>query len=111
MSSYWVNDGNAAMLTDLYELTMLESYFAHGMNDIAVFDLFVRRLPKTRNYLVACGPGRCPSLPGNILVFNGASVVPEILESVLRKIHRLSWTPALHWRCLCRSGRHGRVRE
>ena len=55
MSSYWVNDGNAAMLTDLYELTMLESYFAHGMNDIAVFDLFVRRLPKTRNYLVACG--------------------------------------------------------
>ena len=25
--------------------------------------------------------GRCPSLPGNILVFNGASVVPEILES------------------------------
>ena len=42
-------------LTDLYELTMLESYFAHGMNDIAVFDLFVRRLPKTRNYLVGCG--------------------------------------------------------
>jgi nicotinate phosphoribosyltransferase len=55
MSSHWVNDDNAAMLTDLYELTMLESYFAHGMNDIAVFDLFVRRLPKTRNYLVACG--------------------------------------------------------
>jgi len=54
-SSSWVNDGNAAMLTDLYELTMLESYSAHGMNDIAVFDLFVRRLPKTRNYLVACG--------------------------------------------------------
>lgn len=31
MSSYWVNAANAAMLTDLYELTMLESYFAHGM--------------------------------------------------------------------------------
>src|SRR5204862_3894714 len=26
-----------------------------GMNDIAVFDLFVRRLPPNRNYLVACG--------------------------------------------------------
>jgi len=43
------------MLTDLYELTMLESYFARAMNDIAVFDLFVRRLPRVRNYLVACG--------------------------------------------------------
>jgi nicotinate phosphoribosyltransferase len=25
------------------------------MNDIAVFDLFMRRLPVNRNYLVACG--------------------------------------------------------
>jgi nicotinic acid phosphoribosyltransferase len=50
-----IDDDNAAVLTDLYELTMLESYFAHGMNDTAVFDLFVRRLPPTRNYLVACG--------------------------------------------------------
>jgi nicotinate phosphoribosyltransferase len=43
------------MLTDFYELTMLESYFAQGMNVAAVFDLFVRRLPPGRNYLVACG--------------------------------------------------------
>jgi nicotinate phosphoribosyltransferase len=50
-----VNDGNASMLTDLYELTMLDAYFAHGINGIAVFDLFVRRLPPARNYLVACG--------------------------------------------------------
>jgi nicotinate phosphoribosyltransferase len=55
VDSRWVNDDNAAMLTDLYELTMLESYFAHGMNAPAVFDLFIRRLPPARNYLVACG--------------------------------------------------------
>ena len=55
MGFHWVNDDNAAMLTDFYELTMLESYLAHSMNGIAVFDLFVRRLPPTRNYLVACG--------------------------------------------------------
>jgi nicotinate phosphoribosyltransferase len=55
VSDHWVRDENAAMLTDLYELTMLESYHASGMNDIAVFDLFVRRLPAARNYLVACG--------------------------------------------------------
>ena len=55
MTSPWVNDSNAAMLTDLYELTMLQSYFDKGMNDVAVFDLFMRRLPHNRNYLVACG--------------------------------------------------------
>lgn len=55
MTLPWVDDGNAALLTDLYELTMLDSYFELGMNDIAAFDLFVRRLPPSRNYLVACG--------------------------------------------------------
>jgi len=42
-------------LADLYELTMLQAFFAEGMRDTAVFDLFVRRLPPTRNFLVACG--------------------------------------------------------
>ena len=51
----WVSDSNAALLTDLYELTMLQSYFDEGMNGLAVFDLFIRRLPPTRNYFVACG--------------------------------------------------------
>ena len=51
----WVDDSNAALLTDFYELTMLQSYFDEGMDGIAVFDLFVRRLPQKRNYLVACG--------------------------------------------------------
>lgn len=51
----WVNDDNAALLTDLYELTMAASYFSHGMNGVATFDLFVRSLPANRNYLVACG--------------------------------------------------------
>src|SRR2546426_5087582 len=55
MNSPWVNDSNAALLTDLYELNMLQSYFDHGMNDVAVFDLFIRRLPPNRNYFVACG--------------------------------------------------------
>ena len=55
MTSPWVDDSNAALLTDLYELTMLQSYFDKGMSEIAVFDLFMRRLPHNRNYLVACG--------------------------------------------------------
>ncbi|HEX7080002.1 MAG TPA: nicotinate phosphoribosyltransferase [Gammaproteobacteria bacterium] len=50
-------DGTHAspLLTDLYQLTMLQSYFDGGMNGEAVFELFVRRLPPTRNFLVAAG--------------------------------------------------------
>lgn len=44
-----------ALLTDLYELTMLQAYFEQGMEGEAVFSLFVRRLPERRNYLVAAG--------------------------------------------------------
>jgi nicotinate phosphoribosyltransferase len=51
----WVTDANAALLTDLYELTMADSYFRRNMNDEATFDLFVRRLPEERNFMVACG--------------------------------------------------------
>lgn len=44
-----------ALLTDLYELTMLQAYVEEGMTDQAVFSLFVRRLPQQRHYLLACG--------------------------------------------------------
>jgi nicotinate phosphoribosyltransferase len=43
------------LLTDLYELTMLQAYFEEGMSGEAVFSLFVRRLPSRRNYVLACG--------------------------------------------------------
>jgi nicotinate phosphoribosyltransferase len=50
-----VDPDDSALLTDLYELTMLHAYWREGMNDEAVFSLFVRKLPKERNYLIACG--------------------------------------------------------
>ena len=43
------------LLTDLYQLTMLRAYQVHGMHETAVFELFVRRLPAVRNFLVAAG--------------------------------------------------------
>ncbi len=51
----WIDDGNAALLTDLYQLTMLQAYWRDGQTDEAVFDLFVRRLPEHRDFLLACG--------------------------------------------------------
>lgn len=50
-----VDQENVALLTDQYELTMLQAYRAEGMNESAVFSLFVRRLPEHRNFLLACG--------------------------------------------------------
>jgi nicotinate phosphoribosyltransferase len=43
------------LLTDLYALTMLQAYWTAGMNATAVFELFVRRLPGARNFLLAAG--------------------------------------------------------
>ena len=44
-----------ALLTDLYQLTMAQAYFELGMHETAVFELFVRRLPPTRGFLLAAG--------------------------------------------------------
>ncbi|WIM11922.1 nicotinate phosphoribosyltransferase [Enhydrobacter sp.] len=43
------------LLTDLYQLSMLEAYSAHGMTETAVFEFFVRKLPPTRGFLLAAG--------------------------------------------------------
>jgi nicotinate phosphoribosyltransferase len=45
----------SVLLTDLYELTMLQAYFAQRMNGTAVFEFFVRKLPRERNFLMAAG--------------------------------------------------------
>ena len=49
------SDANSALLTDLYQLTMLQAYFDQGQTDTAVFEFYVRRLPPGRQFLVAAG--------------------------------------------------------
>jgi nicotinate phosphoribosyltransferase len=45
----------SALFTDLYELTMAQAYAATGMEEQAVFELFIREMPAERNYFVAAG--------------------------------------------------------
>lgn len=45
----------SALLTDLYQLNMIQAYLDHGDTDTAVFELFVRKLPERRGFLVAAG--------------------------------------------------------
>ena len=47
--------GEMGLLTDLYELTMAQSYFAEGMDGDATFSLYVREYPPDRGYLMAAG--------------------------------------------------------
>ncbi len=50
-----MNPSTSALLTDMYELTMAQAYLEQGMDEPAVFEFFVRRLPTCRNFLVAAG--------------------------------------------------------
>ena len=51
-----------SLLTDQYELAMAAGYHRHGMNEPAVFELFVRELPRNRAWLLAAGLGPALSL-------------------------------------------------
>jgi nicotinate phosphoribosyltransferase len=46
---------HSGLLTDLYELTMAAGYLQTRFDARATFELFVRNLPRQRNYLVAAG--------------------------------------------------------
>jgi nicotinate phosphoribosyltransferase len=50
-----MNSESSLLLTDLYQLTMLQGYFERAMNETAAFEFFVRKLPRGRNFLVAAG--------------------------------------------------------
>jgi nicotinate phosphoribosyltransferase len=43
------------LLTDLYQLNMMQAYVDHGLTGTAVFEFFMRKLPPRRGFLVAAG--------------------------------------------------------
>jgi nicotinate phosphoribosyltransferase len=50
-----MDSANCGLLTDLYQLNMLQAYLEHGVTGTAVFEFFVRDVPKGRNFLIAAG--------------------------------------------------------
>lgn len=44
-----------ALLTDLYQLNMIQAYLEHGKTESAVFEFFIRDLPPQRQFLIAAG--------------------------------------------------------
>ncbi|MFX0137333.1 MAG: nicotinate phosphoribosyltransferase, partial [Candidatus Hodarchaeota archaeon] len=58
----FVNDLNMILATDFYQLTMSAAYYQYNLennieesNDIATFELFIRKFPRNRNYLIFAG--------------------------------------------------------
>src|SRR5262249_23728279 len=73
--SLFPDDRHGGLLTDLYELTMAAGYHVHGLADQRVtFELWVRRLPQCRNYLVAAG------LEQSIHYLQNLSFAPEQID-------------------------------
>lgn len=46
---------NLTLLTDLYELTMMQGYFESGSSEIVIFDAFYRNNPCGNGYAIAAG--------------------------------------------------------
>lgn len=55
MESNTNNPRFSGLATDLYQLTMAAAYHANGRDERASFELFARRLPKDRSYLIVAG--------------------------------------------------------
>jgi len=45
----------SGLATDLYQLTMAAGYHANGRHERASFEMFIRRLPPNRSYLIVAG--------------------------------------------------------
>ncbi|MDE6210225.1 MAG: nicotinate phosphoribosyltransferase [Lachnospiraceae bacterium] len=46
---------NLTLLTDLYELTMMQGYFKSNSSETVVFDVFYRKNPSGSGYAICCG--------------------------------------------------------
>jgi nicotinate phosphoribosyltransferase len=50
-----MNPSSSALLTDLYQMNMIQAYLDHDQTKTAVFEFFVRKLPARRDFLIAAG--------------------------------------------------------
>ena len=50
-----MSSSNLTLLTDLYQLTMMQGYFKSNKQDIGVFDAFYRSNPSDGGYAICAG--------------------------------------------------------
>jgi len=96
--------GDAALFTDLYELTMAAAFFREGVRGSATFSLYVRRLPPERGFLVAAG------LADVLEYLRGFRFSPDALD-YLRSLGRFEPAFLAHLATLRFTGQVRAVRE
>lgn len=74
-----------SLLIDQYELAMAASYLERGMNQAAIFELFVRELPPCRDWLLVAGLGPALCIVGEM----------RFGDEELRYLQTLGFRPAL----------------
>ena len=84
--SCFINNDNMILSTDFYQLSMCAAYYQYnlennikGEDDISVFELFVRKLPKNRNFLIFAG------LEQLIHYLQNARFSPRIIDYIRSK--------------------------
>jgi len=96
-----MNDSSSsALLTDLYQLTMLQAYRAEHMEGTAVFEFFVRHLSPRRNFLVAAGLEQALGFLENFHLtapeLDWLAATGRFGSEFLRSLRRLRFTGDVH---------------
>lgn len=93
-----MNPLSSPLLTDHYQLTMLESYLQQGMQETAVFELFFRKLPPTRNFLVAAGLEQALEFLENLRFSAGelAWLKPRFGPALINYLEQFRFTGDVH---------------
>jgi len=80
-NSCFINEENMILSTDFYQVSMCAAYYQYNLenniaeeDDISTFELFVRKLPENRNYLVFAG------LEQVIHYVQNARFTPRVIE-------------------------------
>ncbi|HEY7162070.1 MAG TPA: nicotinate phosphoribosyltransferase, partial [Acidobacteriota bacterium] len=55
LRSLLIDENEIGLLTDLYQLTMAAAYWSNQLNELATFELYFRRLPQNRSYIISAG--------------------------------------------------------
>lgn len=103
-----MNRQDLTLLTDLYELTMMQGYYEESQNEVVIFDVFFRQNPCNNGYSVCAGLAQVIDYIKN-LNFTYEDV--DYLRSlkIFVKISSIFERFPLQRRHLRHSGRNGRI--
>ncbi len=90
----FMTDQNLTLLTDFYELTMMQGYFKNHSNPTVIFDVFYRSNPSGSGYAICCGLDQVIDYIKNlhfgeedIAYLRSLSIFDEDFLEYLRKFH------------------------